>query len=131
MAAALLRIEINRMRRSLKRRFENRARRGGIASQSHLHEREISMGQGVLRVQGDSPLEHLASLSVVIVTIAPEVSEAPQNEVVRCRIVSLLVESFFERCVLDPAEQRCRYRLGDLILNREEIVQRSVVPLSP
>ena len=131
MAAALLRVEINRMRRSLKRRFENRPRCGGIVSESHLHEREISVGQSVLRVQGDSPLEHLASPSIVIVTIAPEMSEAPQNQIVRSRVVRLLVESFFESCVLDPAEQRCRNRLGDLILDREEIVQRSVVPLSP
>jgi hypothetical protein len=130
MAAALLRVEINRMRRSLKRRFENRARRRGIVSESHLHEREISVGQGVLRIQGDSPLEQLASPSVVIVTVAPEVGEAPQDQIVCGRIVSLLVTGFFETCVLYPPEQRCCNRLGDIVLDGEEVIKCLVVTLS-
>ena len=64
------------------------------------------MRQGITRVERDRPLEHLMSLLVVVVGIAPEVGQAAQHAIIGRQTDGRLAQRLLKPCILDPPDER-------------------------
>ena len=105
MAAALLRVEIDRLRGHSKRPVYHRWARGGVTIDRHAHPRQVRLCQRVLRVKGDCPLQHGGGLLITVVRMAPVMRQTSEETVVGLHAFGRLPKGLLEPCVLNPPEE--------------------------